>query len=284
MQVQNHDNIFCNIFMKVFSIQRGDASAGSPRAGERPGGRTVAAVLVSIVVSIPACHAGDRGSIPRRGGHTPFLVAAVALCPAARPPRALGLVPPPLGEAPGRGALPSHRRPPSPRAALQPEPFVVAGRTVAMAELASPWRPQPCPTRAEVGARPRTHPHWLPQWAPRLETPPPCGSAQRRDACRQLGPVSLSRRWKWPRSAPGGEGLFWPAGCGKLRAPRCPPGLRAEACACRGGDRRARAAKPWKRRPGAGGPVDPGSCVALARKWRRTADGGDGDGTEPPGD
>ena len=25
-------------------------------------------VLVSIVVSIPACHAGDRGSIPRRGG------------------------------------------------------------------------------------------------------------------------------------------------------------------------------------------------------------------------
>ena len=26
------------------------------------------AILVSIVVSIPACHAGDRGSIPRRGG------------------------------------------------------------------------------------------------------------------------------------------------------------------------------------------------------------------------
>ena len=26
------------------------------------------AVLDSIVVSIPACHAGDRGSIPRRGG------------------------------------------------------------------------------------------------------------------------------------------------------------------------------------------------------------------------
>ncbi len=25
------------------------------------------AFLVSIVVSIPACHAGDRGSIPRRG-------------------------------------------------------------------------------------------------------------------------------------------------------------------------------------------------------------------------
>ena len=26
-------------------------------------------ILGSIVVSIPACHAGDRGSIPRRGGH-----------------------------------------------------------------------------------------------------------------------------------------------------------------------------------------------------------------------
>jgi hypothetical protein len=26
-------------------------------------------ILDSIVVSIPACHAGDRGSIPRRGGY-----------------------------------------------------------------------------------------------------------------------------------------------------------------------------------------------------------------------
>ena len=29
-------------------------------------------VLDSIVVSIPACHAGDRGSIPRRGGKNIF--------------------------------------------------------------------------------------------------------------------------------------------------------------------------------------------------------------------
>ena len=29
---------------------------------------TKAGILGSIVVSIPACHAGDRGSIPRRGG------------------------------------------------------------------------------------------------------------------------------------------------------------------------------------------------------------------------
>ena len=28
---------------------------------------TLVMFLVSIVVSIPACHAGDRGSIPRRG-------------------------------------------------------------------------------------------------------------------------------------------------------------------------------------------------------------------------
>ena len=136
---------------------QGDPSAGSPRARERPGGRTVAAVLVSIVVSIPACHAGDRGSIPRRGGHTPFLVAAVALCPAARPPGALCLVPPPLGEAPGRGARPSHRRPPL------PEPFVVAGRTVATAERGPPWPPhglaRPEPELAARGAaRPPTHP------------------------------------------------------------------------------------------------------------------------------
>ena len=30
--------------------------------------RQLSSVLDSIVVSIPACHAGDRGSIPRRGG------------------------------------------------------------------------------------------------------------------------------------------------------------------------------------------------------------------------
>ena len=35
--------------------------------------------LVSIVVSIPACHAGDRGSIPRRGGLAFFLVETTML-------------------------------------------------------------------------------------------------------------------------------------------------------------------------------------------------------------
>ena len=32
--------------------------------------RLIAVILDSIVVSIPACHAGDRGSIPRRGDNT----------------------------------------------------------------------------------------------------------------------------------------------------------------------------------------------------------------------
>lgn len=42
---------------------------------EGPGDREArAVVLVSIVVSIPACHAGDRGSIPRRGGESFLLV------------------------------------------------------------------------------------------------------------------------------------------------------------------------------------------------------------------
>ena len=35
-------------------------------------------ILDSIVVSIPACHAGDRGSIPRRGG-THFFSSVAAL-------------------------------------------------------------------------------------------------------------------------------------------------------------------------------------------------------------
>ena len=38
-------------------------------------------LLVSIVVSIPACHAGDRGSIPRRG------VEAAVVLPLSWPPK-----------------------------------------------------------------------------------------------------------------------------------------------------------------------------------------------------
>ena len=38
---------------------------GQPSATDSPIRKPI---LGSIVVSIPACHAGDRGSIPRRGG------------------------------------------------------------------------------------------------------------------------------------------------------------------------------------------------------------------------
>ena len=34
----------------------------------------LAFILGSIVVSIPACHAGDRGSIPRRGGYVIVII------------------------------------------------------------------------------------------------------------------------------------------------------------------------------------------------------------------
>ena len=37
-------------------------------------------VLGSIVVSIPACHAGDRGSIPRRGGICFFTILFFLPC------------------------------------------------------------------------------------------------------------------------------------------------------------------------------------------------------------
>ena len=36
-------------------------------------------VLGSIVVSIPACHAGDRGSIPRRGGEDFFFLSFIII-------------------------------------------------------------------------------------------------------------------------------------------------------------------------------------------------------------
>ena len=40
---------------------------------------TMSAVLDSIVVSIPACHAGDRGSIPRLGGAQLFSMQTLHL-------------------------------------------------------------------------------------------------------------------------------------------------------------------------------------------------------------
>ena len=51
-----------NDLQKATAIKRGEKCARvKETGGHQP-------ILVSIVVSIPACHAGDRGSIPRRGG------------------------------------------------------------------------------------------------------------------------------------------------------------------------------------------------------------------------
>ena len=55
----------------LHKISRAGAGVGRrPQVRRRPA--LARAVLVSIVVSIPACHAGDRGSIPRRGGDVTF--------------------------------------------------------------------------------------------------------------------------------------------------------------------------------------------------------------------
>ena len=53
-------SFWCNVmhFAVLLDLEKSDSCV-------RPRRR----VLGSIVVSIPACHAGDRGSIPRRGGY-----------------------------------------------------------------------------------------------------------------------------------------------------------------------------------------------------------------------
>ena len=108
---------------------RGRAGPGVPGLGTadwRPEGGAGVAVLVSIVVSIPACHAGDRGSIPRRGGSRPFWPPARGLRPSLSPSRGVPFfLPPPTAswylachvvapdERPGQ-ARPGPRHPRSP--------------------------------------------------------------------------------------------------------------------------------------------------------------------------
>ena len=59
----NHEKKYKNGYVKAFILQKID--------------HFIHRILDSIVVSIPACHAGDRGSIPRRGG---FFCFAINLC------------------------------------------------------------------------------------------------------------------------------------------------------------------------------------------------------------
>ena len=91
-------------------------------------GRRHRVLLVSIVVSIPACHAGDRGSIPRRGARGVFLRPhpPVLESPAARRAAELDPVGDRERRGPGsalppprllRGHLPDSRRGPGRRSA-----------------------------------------------------------------------------------------------------------------------------------------------------------------------
>ena len=148
-------------------VGRGPEGGGRrrPAARERPGAGAVAAVLVSIVVSIPACHAGDRGSIPRRGGNTPpfggwrrSLSRRLSPKDPASPPCALR--PPARRRAPAR-AQPAHPRPPP---ALQPSsPSSSPGTRSPRPSDGLLWTPQ---ALDDVAARPK----WLSPWAPCVAT------------------------------------------------------------------------------------------------------------------
>ena len=63
----NH-SVYTDVFVRSVKAQhcKRIVSTNAPRFFKRPPHQ----LLVSIVVSIPACHAGDRGSIPRRGEST----------------------------------------------------------------------------------------------------------------------------------------------------------------------------------------------------------------------
>ena len=145
-------------------VGRGPEGRGRRRqaARERPGAGAVAAVLVSIVVSIPACHAGDRGSIPRRGGNTPSfggwrrsLSCRLAPKGPSSPPSALR--PPARRRAPAR-AQPAHPRPP-PAASPSSSPGAQSpGPSEGLL-----WTPQ---APDDIAARPK----WLSQWAPCVAT------------------------------------------------------------------------------------------------------------------
>ena len=133
------------------------AGAGVGRQPER--GRAprwpATAVLVSIVVSIPACHAGDRGSIPRRGGKTPFLVACAPLGPTSCSRGAGALL---LGR-PSTG----RRRVPGLPAVHRPQPFawLEAGRWVATAQPGPRVVPAAATASSSATCRPAAQPPWV---------------------------------------------------------------------------------------------------------------------------
>ncbi|XP_029101930.1 uncharacterized protein LOC114909154 [Scleropages formosus] len=80
-----HPDGALHLLSRSLGRQRWKAKAGrrnGPSSGDSARLRRTQ-LLVSIVVSIPACHAGDRGSIPRRGARVSFLNP----CTKREPPR-----------------------------------------------------------------------------------------------------------------------------------------------------------------------------------------------------
>ena len=67
-----HNNYAHHLSFLCFSTCSPWMGHGKSTPRSQPFCNTISAVLDSIVVSIPACHAGDRGSIPRRGGAKSF--------------------------------------------------------------------------------------------------------------------------------------------------------------------------------------------------------------------
>ena len=71
-QSLSHNNYAHHLSFLCFSTCSPWMGHGKSTPRSQPFCNTISAVLDSIVVSIPACHAGDRGSIPRRGGAKSF--------------------------------------------------------------------------------------------------------------------------------------------------------------------------------------------------------------------
>ena len=173
--------------------QAGAGVGRQPERGRAPGW-PAAAVLVSIVVSIPACHAGDRGSIPRRGGKTPFLVACAPLGPTSCSRGAGALL---LGR-PSTG----RRRVPGLPAVHRPQPFawLEAGRWVATAQPGPRVVPAAATASSSATCRPAAQPPWVslgweadgsgPVWMREVVWPGarPLCSFPRRAGTRRAGP------------------------------------------------------------------------------------------------
>lgn len=180
--------------------------AGGRRAGggvgrqpeSGPGAGAVAAVLVSIVVSIPACHAGDRGSIPRRGGNTPSFGGWRRSLSCRLAPKGPSSPPSALQRGAGRQRVPSLHTVDR----LQPfSPSSSPGAQLPRQSEGLLWTPQ---ALDDVAARPK----WLSQEAPCVATQG-CTYAQRhRCTAAGTGGRRMSgvpcRCGKWP-----GPGARW---------------------------------------------------------------------------